>query len=142
MIVCKDHNQQAVWLIWKIYLSIYIPVTGCVGARGAQTIPNNERSDSRSCRLDTHAAPPATRSKQHGVSSREEMLFMYLCFICGAGDSKERAGAVLEPPQIFIPTFLHLVTRPQLRCQWQVKCSGRALIVKQSICGEMVLSAS
>ena len=67
-------------------------MTGCVGARGAQTIPNNERSDSRSCRLDTHA-PPATRSKQHGVPSRaEEVLFMYLCFICGAGDSKERAG--------------------------------------------------
>ena len=39
------------------------------------------------------------------------MLFMYLCFIGGAGDSKERAGAVLEPPQIFIPTFLHLVTQ-------------------------------
>ena len=36
---------------------------------------------------------------------------MYLCFIRGAGDSKERAGAVLEPPQIFIPTFLHLVTQ-------------------------------
>ena len=96
----------------KIYPSIYIPVTGCVGARGAQTIPNNERSDSRSCGLDTHAPPPATRSKQHGVPSpAEEVLFMYLCFICGAGDSKERAGAVLEPPQIFIPTFLHLVTQ-------------------------------
>ena len=67
-------------------------MTGAGGARGAQTIPNNERSDSRSCGLDTHAPPPATRSKQHGVSSREEMLFMYLCFIGGAGDSKERAG--------------------------------------------------
>ena len=89
-------------------------MTGAGGARGAQTIPNNERSDSRSCGLDidTHAPPPATRSKQHGVPSRaEEVLFMYLCFICGAGDSKERAGAVLEPPQIFIPTFLHLVTQ-------------------------------
>ena len=59
MLVHEDHNWQAIKDPFKQtrknYPSIYIPVTGAGGARGAQTIPNNERSDSRSCGLDNRA---------------------------------------------------------------------------------------